>query len=187
MKTNQMFISFCLANACIALPMPVLADIKVSSSPSKPTAGHVLDRNEFHILENIAHRAESMMQLSNFIHTRVWPHAVTDARGRQGIFIDSSRPVLQENEGPLAIAKRPWVVFGLIAALKYAEGTSLGHIAFTDTDSFKKGRYYYDLDIILAREIQRDLLRGRLTPEQAYDAIVKHWEKITPTQGIALK
>ena len=77
--------------------------------------------------------------------------------------------------------KRAWVVLGLIAAVKYAEGSQLGHIAFTDADRLQGERCYYDLDIAPAREIHRDLLRGRLALDVAFDVIAARWEKVTAT------
>ena len=187
MKTSQLFTAFHLTAAACMLPVLVLMGMESLAAPAKPAAARVLDRVELHALENISRRAESMMEMSNVVTTRVWPHAVTDARGRQGIFISSMRPLFEEKDAHLVKVKRAWVVLGLIAAVKYAEGSQLGHIAFTDADGLQGERYYYDLDIAPAREIQRDLLRGRLALEDAFDVIAARWEKVTATHDLALQ
>lgn len=187
MKTSQLFTAFNLTAAACMLPVLVLVGMESLAEPAQPAAPRVLDRVELHALENIARHAESMMEVSNVVPTRVWPHAVTDARGRQGIFISSMRPLFEEKDERIVLAKRAWVVLGLIAAVKYAEGSQLGHIAFTDADGLQGERYYYDLDIAPAREIQRDLLRGRLALEEAFDVIAARWEKVTSNHDLALQ
>lgn len=191
MKTSHLFTAFHLIIA--ACMMPVLALVGMESpqgfsvTQTHPAAGKLLDRTELLLLENISRRAESMMAVSNIVPARVWPHAVADAKGRQGIFISSMRPLFEEKDPRLVLAKRAWVVLGLVAAVKYAEGSPLGHIAFTDADGMQGGRYYYDLDITHARDIQRDLLRGRLHFEDAYDVISARWEKVTAEHDLAVR
>jgi len=187
MKTSQLLTAFNLTAAACMLPVLVLVGMESLAASAQPPTGRVLDRVELHALENIARRAESMMELSNVVPTRVWPHAVTDACGRQGIFISSMRPLFDEKEQQLIKVKRAWVVLGLIAAVKYAERSQLGHIAFTDADGLQGERCYYDLDIAPAREIQRDLIRGRLALEEAYDVIASHWEKVTSSHDLAIR
>jgi hypothetical protein len=187
MKTSQLLSAFNLTAAACMLPVLVLVGMESLAQPAKPDAGRVLDRLELQALENIARRAESMMEVSNVVPTRVWAHAVTDARGRQGIFISSMRPLFDEKDEHLIQVKRAWVVFGLIAAVKYAEGSPLGHIAFTDADGLQGERCYYDLDIAPAREIQRDLIRGRLALDDAYDVIAARWEKVTSSHDLAIR
>lgn len=187
MKASHLFTAFHLTAAACMLPVIVLVGMESLAQPPLPATGRVLVRVEFHALENIARRAESMMEVSNVVPTRVWAHAVTDARGRQGIFISSMRPLFDEKDERLVLAKRAWVVLGLIAAVKYAEGSPLGHIAFTDADGLQGERCYYDLDIVPAREIHRDLLRGRLALDQAYDVIASRWEKVTSSHDLAIR
>jgi len=192
MKTSHLLFTSCslIAAACM-LPVLVLVGMEtqqqVPPAPSATAPGKLLTRTELLALENIAHRAESMMAVSNIVPTRVWPHAVQDARGRQGIFISSLRPLLEEKDERLIMAKRAWVVLGLVAAVKYAEGSQIGHIAFTDADGLQGERYYYDLDIAHARDIQRDLLRGRLALNAAYEVISARWEKITAEHDLATR
>ena len=187
MKTSQLLTAFNLTAAACMLPVHVLVGMESLAASAQSPRGRVLDRVELHALENIARRAQSMMELSNVVPTRVWPHAVTDARGRQGLFISSMRPMFDENDEYLIKFKRAWVVLGLIAAVKYAEGSQLGHIAFTDVDGLQGERCYYDLDIAPAREIHRDLIRGHLALDDAYDVIAARWEKVTCSHDLAIR
>lgn len=64
-----------------------------------------------------------MMAMFEPVTTRVWPHGVRDQLGRQGIFIGSHIPLFGEENKDTAAKRRAWVVCGLIAAVKYAEGS----------------------------------------------------------------
>lgn len=181
------------AATCLLPVLLVLGIERLEKPVPPPSAGNLLSSNELLHLENIARRTEAMMNHFNLVPTRVWPHAVTDAKGRQGLFISSLRPLFASTDERDVLAKRAWVVLGLIAAVKYAEGSQIGHIAFTDTDTdtdsdgFQEDRYYYDFDIAQARDIHRDLVSGRLALEEAFEIIASHWEKVTAEHDLAIR
>jgi hypothetical protein len=158
-----------------------------ASQPRHPQAGLPLDRVELLALQSIAERAESMLSIADAIPTRVWPHGVRDERGRQGIFIGSLRPLFEESLPRLVEARKAWVVVSLIAAVKYSEGSEVGHIAFTDANGLQGGKFYYDIDITHARAIHRDILIGALALDKAYEVIATKWEKVTAVQTLAVR
>lgn len=158
-----------------------------ASQPRHPQAGLPLDRVELLALQSIAERAESMLSIADAIPTRVWPHGVRDERGRQGLFIGSLRPLFEESHPRLMEARKAWVVVGLIAAVKYSEGSQVGHIAFTDANGLQGGKFYYDIDITNARAIHRDILIGALALDKAYEVIATKWEKVTAEQSLAVR
>ena len=163
------------------------AEPRRPQSATNAKAGVPLDHREFNALERIANRAESMLDVAAFAPTRVWPHGVRDRMGRKGIFISYSLPLLDASDASTIKTKRVWVVFSLIAAVKYAEGSDLGHIAFTDIDGMQGERWYYDIDIAAAREIHRRVVRGILPLDQGYDEIAAAWVKITPEHDLAVR
>jgi hypothetical protein len=137
-------------------------------------------------LEAIARRAQSMMEVASFTPTRVWPHGVRDRQGRLGIFVSSGRPILHDPTPAMVQAKEAWVVFGLIAAVKYSEGSQVGHVAFTDSNGETGERWYYDISMAEAREIHELMVRGILRPENAFKLIEAAWQKVTPQHEYAV-
>jgi len=128
-----------------------------------------------------------MMSVATFTTTRVWPHGVRDQQGRLGIFLSSERPVFHDSKPILVRAKEAWVVFGLIAAVKYSEGSQVGHLAFTDSNGETGERWYYDISMAEAREIHGMMIRGILKPENAFKVIETVWQKITTDHVLAAK
>ncbi len=159
-------------------------------SRSMPTAesraARALSRAELLPLEAIARRAQTMMEVASFTPTRVWPHGVRDQQGRLGIFLSSARPLFGDPKPVIVQAKEAWVVFGLVAAVKYAEGSQLGHIAFTDSRGETGERWYYDISMAEAREIHELMIRGLVRPENAYRLIEAAWQKVTPRHDYAV-
>jgi hypothetical protein len=161
-----------------------------NSSQSAPSAesnaARALSRAEFLPLEAIAKRVQSMMSVASFTPTRVWPHGVRDQQGRLGIFLSSERPLFTDPAPTIVKAKEAWVVFGLVAAVKYSEGSQIRHIAFTDSQGETSERWYYDISMVEAREIHEMLIRGIVRPENAYRLIEAAWQKITPRHEYAV-
>jgi hypothetical protein len=172
-------------------PVLIMALFRMSShaSTKNTTPNPILNRTELHTLEGIAWRMESMLTLANYTRTHVWPHAVRDSKGRAGLFISSSAPLLEAKDGEKEEMKRAWTVLGLVAAVKYAVGSPIkvGHIAFTDSDGIEGDRWYYDLDFGTAREIHRRLISGDLKATEAHDLIAACWIKITAHHDLAVK
>lgn len=192
MKTNLVSTRSRITATALLIHLMALSALEAAGDPSNaparhPQAGVPLDRLELLALQSIAQRAESMMGIAEAIPTRVWPHGVRDEKGRQGIFFGSLRPLFEESHPQLVEAKKAWVVVGLIAAVKYAEGSQVGHIAFTDANGLQGGSFYYDIDISHAREIHRNLLVGALAFERAYEVIATKWEKVTADNSLAVK
>jgi hypothetical protein len=159
----------------LATALPVWANHR-EPPPNKPA--EVLNRRELLILESIAWQVQSMMTLFEPVETSVWPHGVRDQRGRQGLFIGSQAPLFTSQDEATAATRKKWVVCALIAAVKYAEGSQLGHIAFTDARRVDEHRSYYDLDMTTAREILRLFHLGILSPDETY-RLISSWQKVT--------
>jgi hypothetical protein len=158
-----------------------------SAQPVKSKAERALTRSELLPLEAIARRVQSMMSVATFTPTRVWPHGVRDYQGRLGIFLSSERPILHDAAPETVLAKEAWVVFGLVAAVKYSEGSQVGHVAFTDSRGETGERWYYDISMSEAREIHEMLISGILQPENAFRLIEAAWQKVTTDQVLAAK
>lgn len=158
-----------------------------SAQPVKNRAERALTRSEMLPLEAIALRVQSMMSVATFTPTRVWPHGVRDQQGRLGIFLSSERPILHDPTPAMVQAKKAWVVFGLVAAVKYSEGSQVGHVAFTDSSGETGERWYYDISMAEAREIHEMLIRGILQPDNAFRLIEAAWQKVTPQHDYAVK
>lgn len=158
-----------------------------SANPDQGTAARVLTRAELLPLEAIAGRVQSMMSVASFTPTRVWPHGVRDHQGRLGLFLSSQRRLFNEGTPAVIRAREAWVVFGLVAAVKYSEGSQIRHIAFTDTCDETRERWYYDISMVEAREIHEMLIRGVVRPENAYRLIEAAWKKITPDFEYGMK
>jgi len=146
-----------------------------------------LNRIELHKLEEIADRIESMMMVSKSFSTRAWPHGVRDAKGRLGIFIGSSQPLLDEQGAQAAHYREAWVVWSLVAAVKYCEGSQVGHIGFTDTRGMFGEQWYYDLDMATAREVHRLFTHGLIPPAVAFKMISSAWQKVTVNHQLAVQ
>jgi hypothetical protein len=157
-----------------------------SSQPAESKVARALSRAELLPLEAIARRVQSMMSVATFTPTRVWPHGVRDRQGRLGIFLSSGRPLFNDPTLAIVKAKEAWVVFGLVAAVKYSEGSQVGHVAFTDSSGETGERWYYDISMAEAREIHALMLRGILRPENAFKFIEAAWQKITPQHEYAV-
>lgn len=83
--------------------------------------------------------------------------------------------------------REAWVVFGMVAAVKYCEGSQVGHIAFTDVRGMFGEQWYYDLDMSDAQEIHRLLVHGLIQPARAYRMIVSSWQKVTVNHDLAVQ
>lgn len=167
-------------NETISSAKTPVSNSSQSGTPPESNAARALTRAELLPLEAIAKRVQSMMSVDVFTPTRVWPHGVRDQQGRLGIFLSSERPLFNDPTPSIVKAKEAWVVFGLVAAVKYAEGSQIRHIAFTDTRGETTERWYYDISMAEAREIHEMLIRGIVRPENAYKLIEAAWLKITP-------
>jgi hypothetical protein len=197
MTSNHLFTGRNLVIAGMALSVVMIAGkeavIPSSALPSSQTvlsgdskAGRALSRAELLPLEAVAGRVQSMMSEVAFTSTRVWPHGVRDQQGRIGIFLSSERPLFNDPTPAIAQAKEDWVVIGLVAAVKYSEGSQIRHIAFTDSRGETGERWYYDLSMAEAREIHEMMIRGVLRPENAYKLIEARWQKVTPQHKYAV-
>lgn len=199
MTSNQMFLGLKLTTAASLLSALMIAGNEtVSSANAQPLvvtrnaesveskAARALSRAELLPLEAIARRAQSMMSVVRFTPTRVWPHGVRDRQGRLGIFLSSERPLFNDPTIDMVKAKEAWVVFGLLAAVKYSEGSQVEHVAFTDRSGETGERWYYDISMAKAREIHELIVRGILRPEKAFKLIEAAWQKVTPQHEYAV-
>jgi len=192
MKPNKLCIRTCLS---VGLALLFLNQGEASEkcvSNSVENNSHktiVLNRQELHVLSVLACRTESMMTLASFTQSHVWPHGVRDHQGRIGLFIGSSEPLIHAKDPALFEAGKSWVVLGVIAAAKYAEGSAVDpdHIAFTDSEGLNGERWYYDLDMKIARRLHRQMVDGVLKPTQAYDLIAAAWRKVSAPPELALQ
>ena len=158
-----------------------------SAQPVESKAARALSRAEMLPLEAIARRVQSMMAADTFTPARVWPHGVRDRQGRLGIFLSAERPLFNDPTPAIVLAKKAWVVFGLVAAVKYSEGSQVGHVAFTDSRGETGERWYYDISMAEAREIHEMLIRGIVQPENAFRLIEAAWQKVTTDHVLAAK
>jgi hypothetical protein len=199
MTSNQIFVSLKLTAAVTSLSAVMIAGNEtVSSANAQPSvasqieqpveskAAQALSRTELLQLEDIARRAQSMMSVATFTSTRVWPHGVRDRQGRLGIFLSSQRTLFNKPTIDMVKAKEAWVVFGLLAAVKYSEGSQVGHVAFTDISGETGERWYYDISMDEARGIHELIVRGILRPEDAFKLIEAAWQKVTPQHEYAV-
>lgn len=157
-----------------------------SAASAENKAGQALSRAEMLPLQAIARRTQSMMEVASYTPTRVWPHGVRDQQGRLGLFLSSTRPLFSDPTPENVQAKQAWVVFGLVAAVKYSEGSQIRHIAFTDSRGETGERWYYDISMAEAREIHGMMIRGILRPENAFKLIEAAWVKITTQHEYAV-
>jgi hypothetical protein len=198
MASNPILVCLNLTTAVSLMSAMVIASNKSDTSanaqsssayqsvqPVNSKAERALTRSELLPLEAIAQRAQSMMSVATFTPTRVWPHGVRDRQGRLGIFLCSERPILHDPAPDMVLAKEAWVVFGLVAAVKYSEGSQVGHVAFTDSSGETGERWYYDISMAEAREIHEMLISGILQPENAFRLIEAAWQKVTPQHEYA--
>ncbi len=200
MTSNHILMCFNLATAVTLLSTVIIAGNKTVSSanaqssaasqraqPVESKAARALSRAEMLPLEAIARRVQSMMSVATFTPTRVWPHGVRDQQGRLGIFLSSERPLFNDPTPAMVQAKEAWVVFGLIAAVKYSEGSQVGHVAFTESRGETGERWYYDISMAEAREIHEMLISGILRPENAFKLIEAAWQKVMTDHVLAAK
>jgi hypothetical protein len=171
------------AKAATSEPRPEWISIKSrdTSSSTHDAHGAVLGREELDGLKAISQNISSMMTVTDFVHTQVWPHAVRDSKGRAGIFISCSFPLLSSQGEKAAIARESWVILAVIAAVKYSEDSAvpLQHLAFTDPNGENQSSWYYDLDMDVARYIHRQLVHGGMSKQQAYAMVERSWVKVS--------
>jgi hypothetical protein len=158
--------------------------VKVSlntTSRSTQTHGEVLNRSELHTLSAISQKMEFMINPADFNHTRVWPHGVRDERGRIGLFISCAYPFAQMTAGPELEGFKAWVIYTVIAAVKYSEGSPVpvDHLGFTEFSDSSGDKWYWDLDMANAKLVHKKLFSKGLTPEEAYSIITKTWTRVT--------
>ena len=161
--------------------------IKNRPLPDPNKAARALSRSELLPLESIARRAQSMMSIATFTATKVWPHGVRDQQGRLGIFLSSGRPLFNDSTPAVVNAKEIWAVLALLAAVKYSEGSEVGHIAFTDCNGETGERWYYDICMDDARRIQLMLLHGDVRHEEAFKLMELSWQKVTAEHHLAIR
>jgi len=127
------------------------------------------------------------MYQAQTIGTRIWPHAVRDASGRAGLIIMAQRPLLMSMNTEDLDARQAWVIVSVLAAAKEsAESPAfLDHLALTDTDGAKGPRWYYDVDMNLARKLYRQLEARTITMDTAYHEIISSWTLVTATPNVA--
>ncbi len=192
MPTNCYHATFLFASVSLLTALLVLSETAASSTPQthQPPAQEetpqVLSLAELQPLETISKRVASMMSVISTVPTRIWPHGVRDHQGRQGIFLSSQRPLFNDSDPAVVQAKQAWVVYGLIASVKYSEGSQVGHIAFTDRNGETGERWYYDLCMTKAREIHSLLISGLVRPQNAYRLIEGAWQKVTSEHAYAV-
>jgi hypothetical protein len=151
------------------------------SSSAQNAHGKVLGREELAELKTISKNISEMMTVTDYVHTDVWPHAVRDSKGRAGVFVSCSYPILSTSGEAAAIARESWVTLAVIAAVKYSEGSvvPLQHLAFTDPNGETQSSWYYDLDMDIARYVHRQLVHGGMSRQQAYAMVERSWVKVT--------
>ena len=152
-----------------------------STSRSTQTHGEVLNRNELHTLSAISQKMEFMINPSEFKHTRVWPHGVRDEKGRIGLLISCANPFAKLTTGPESEGFKAWVIYAVIAAVKYSEGSPvpIDHLGFTEFGDTSGDKWYWDLDMATARLVHKNLFSERLTAEEAYAIITQSWSRVT--------
>lgn len=169
---------------CSSISGPLAANPHAPSATKPPQA---LNRRTLLVLEDVARRTQETMMRFKTVETRVWPHGVRDQHGRQGLFIAADSALLSRTDAEAQRLRQAWVVCGLIAAVKHAEGSQLGHLGFTETRAVHQPAFYYDLDMATAREIHRLLSHGVLSLEQGYRMINASWRKISVDREYAIE
>jgi hypothetical protein len=141
----------------------------------------VLSQAELEILNHKAMQMEAMMDAILPMATLVWPHAVRDAQGRVGLFMAPTVAFSDLARGPNDEHLVGWVVCAVIAAGKYAEVSEvrIDHICFTDPTGMRGDLWCYDVEMAMIRQLHRRLATGQMGPEEAYQLIAEHWQKIT--------
>ena len=77
--------------------------------------------------------------------------------------------------------KRSWIIFAVIATVKYAEVNrgAVDYIAITDPLGMIGERWYYQLEMTSAAKVQRQLIFEGIGFEKAYKTIMASWHKVT--------
>jgi hypothetical protein len=163
-----------------------VTDMKVDvslKSTSRPTLHHgkVLNRSELHTLSAISQKMEFMINPAEFNHTRVWPHGVRDERGRIGLFISCAYPFTEMTTGPELEGFKAWVIYTVIAAVKYSEGSPvrIDHLGFAEFGDSSGDKWYWDLDMATAKLVHKKLFSKGITADEAYSIITKSWARVT--------
>jgi hypothetical protein len=141
----------------------------------------VLTQPELEVLNRTAMQMEAMMDAILPMATLVWPHAVRDGQGRVGLFMAPTVAFDDLARGLNDDHLVGWVVCAVIAAGKYAEVSEvrIDHLCFTDPTGMRGDLWCYDVDMAMVRQLHRRLATGQMGPEEAYQVITEHWEKIT--------
>ena len=152
-----------------------------ATSRSTQTHGEVLNRSELHTLSAISQKMEFMINPAEFNHTRVWPHGVRDGRGRIGLFISCAYPFTEMTTGPELEGFKAWVIYTVIAAVKYSEGSPVpvDHLGFTEFDNSSGDKWFWDLDMASAKLVHKKLFSKGITADEAYAIITKSWTRVT--------
>jgi hypothetical protein len=153
------------------------------TEPSLPPGGRydVLPREELDSLSRTSSRIASMMDEILPFDTMVWPHAIRDEHGRNGIFLAPRVPfatlAAQPDQEPL----KGWLICAILAVGKYVEGSSapVHHICLTDASGMRGDLWCYDVDIATIRHLHQRLVTGALSADEAFDSLTSRWKKIT--------
>ncbi|MCA1962541.1 MAG: hypothetical protein LDL31_01190 [Prosthecobacter sp.] len=158
----------------------------IHAEPSHPS---FLPRYELQALMEAARGVEAFIRRTPHAGARVWPHAVRDGKGRAGLIIQAHRPLLMTVSLEDIDRRKSWVLSAIIAAARQVELTEapVDHLALTDTEGVTGQKWYYDVDIALARRVFSGLLSGTLSPDDAYATVIRSWKLVTADSQLAAR
>lgn len=159
---------------------PVSAEVE-KTKESTPKNRHLPTKEEVRTLTRIGEKISSMMNVGQTMTCKVWPDFNTDLAGRHGIFIACPEPLFTTSNEEEMKRKRSWIIFAVIAAVKYAEVNrgAVDYIAITDPLGMIGERWYYQLEMTSAAKVQRQLIFEGIGFEKAYKTIIASWHKVT--------
>lgn len=163
-------------------PLVGLTSSTTGNSQIRLVKGEYLpSTDQLRILTRIGEKISSMMNAGHTVTSKVWPDFNTDIQGRRGIFIACSHPLTPTSNEEDILRQRTWLLFAVIATVKYSE-TSRGavdYIAITDPLGQSGERWYYKLEMEKAAQIHHQFVNERLSLEESCNMIVSSWHKVT--------
>ena len=162
-------------------PPPHAAPSPINTSLTGGSLYELLPQEELESLNQTSTRIASMMDAILPFDTVVWPHAIRDEQGRNGLFLAPRVPFATLATDPDQEALKGWLVCAILAVGKYAEAASvpLHHIGFTDASGMGRDLWYLDIDIGTIIQLHRRLVSGTLSTDDAFQELTSRWKKLT--------
>ena len=162
--------ALCCANEPVKPPQSAVPPLAVE-------APKALDGDQIRVFAEMARKIEATMAL------KASPPQMRDPDGRLGIFIDCSQPFLAPPATRGMDMRKTWVLLAIFATVTSTEShpVIVDYIGFTDPEGANGKRWFYELDMSAARQIQKEIFSGAITMEQGYEKVIAAWRRVTRT------